>query len=130
MSDHVIYFTASQADAQLIHSVIGALAELRRSEVRRLTIAARHGIVTVSGRVHRVYTKITVLKCVRQVAGVRIIIDNIRVGLDEMSWRVRRAAVWLFVMATPLNELSENVAQQWSKMEVEASSASVASHPP
>jgi osmotically-inducible protein OsmY len=72
----------SQADCDLERRVMSYLAARHVPGLRTLSVQARDGVVTVSGRVLTFYEKQLCNQCVRRVAGVMELINAVDVAHD------------------------------------------------
>jgi len=72
-------FPAHEADRELVRRVISFLNSRSMPGLRRLNVEARHGTVTLSGRVRSFYEKQVATHSCRRVAGVRQLVDNVDV---------------------------------------------------
>jgi len=70
---------AEQADSELVRRVTSFLNSRSMPGLRRLSIEAHHGTVTLSGRVRSFYEKQVATHSCRRVAGVRQLVDKVDV---------------------------------------------------
>jgi osmotically-inducible protein OsmY len=69
----------SAFDDDLVHRVRLFLETLHLPALRRVRVEVENGVVIIEGRVGSFHERQLALACVRRVAGVRQIVDNIRV---------------------------------------------------
>jgi osmotically-inducible protein OsmY len=70
----------NSSDQELRARVVTYLTEQQVPALRRVSVNARAGRVTLSGRVSSFYEKQLVLNCRHQVAGIASLDDQVRVG--------------------------------------------------
>ena len=75
----------SQADGDLERRVMSYLTARHVPGLRSLSVHARDGVVTVSGRVLTFYEKQLCNQCIRRVAGVMELINAVDVASDPTA---------------------------------------------
>ena len=71
--------TLANTDQDLVRRVTSFLNSRSMPGLKRLSIEARHGTVTLSGRVRSFYEKQVATHSCRRVAGVRQLVDKVDV---------------------------------------------------
>lgn len=71
--------TLANTDQDLVRRVTSFLHSRSMPGLKRLSIEARHGTVTLSGRVRSFYEKQVATHSCRRVAGVRQLVDKVDV---------------------------------------------------
>jgi len=71
--------TLANTDQDLVRRVASFLHSRSMPGLKRLSIEARHGTVTLSGRVRSFYEKQVATHSCRRVAGVRQLVDKVDV---------------------------------------------------
>ena len=76
---------SSQADRDLERRVMSYLIARHVPGLRTLSVQARDGVVTVSGRVLTFYEKQLCNQCIRRVAGVMELVNAVDVASDPTA---------------------------------------------
>ncbi|MFO0816770.1 MAG: BON domain-containing protein [Pirellulales bacterium] len=77
----MMMISAEQEDGELERRLISFLTERQIPSLRRVSVAVKNGIVTLSGQVRSFYERQLCLACCQRVAGVRQLVDQIEVGV-------------------------------------------------
>ena len=79
MQESQILCHENQEDAELRRRIVGYLATKHLPNLRRLSVNAAGGKVTLRGRVDSFHEKQVAIHSCRRVAGVRDLVDNVEV---------------------------------------------------